>query len=338
MDKEILLLGCGSVGLAILDRLLQEDFGGSLVICDLSEASLSAAKQLVGLRTRRLRDCNIEYRLVNLAIEEDCKDLASVCGGRFDLVIFSAAYKHVDLCEIAPKKAWQNNVGALINSLNVFGNSAASFTFISTDKAVFPTTVMGRTKRMSEHLIGLWAERSSSSAYIVRFGNVLASSGSVVPIFEKQIKAGGPVTVTDRAAKRFVMSLPQAAQLVLEVAESGYEDVGPYLLKPYGEVEILDLAKYMIMGAGYIPVIAKPAAAGEIEIAITGLSKNEKLKEMLTEGGLEETYIAGVFLARERSRFNSGLCFDEASIALRTAFSNPGSTDIESLYESWLSI
>lgn len=190
------------------------------------------------------------------------------------IVYHAAAYKHVPLMEENPFEAVENNVFGTLNLAQAAGEfSAASFILISTDKAVRPTSVMGATKRVSELLLQS-LEESSTQFIAVRFGNVLESNGSVIPIFKKQIAAGGPVTVTHPEMRRFFMSIREACQLVLQASAIG---VGRQIcvLDMGQPVRIVDLARNMIELAGLKP-------DEDIEIEFTGVRPGEKLNEELT--------------------------------------------------------
>jgi FlaA1/EpsC-like NDP-sugar epimerase len=188
-------------------------------------------------------------------------------------VIHAAAHKHVPLMEYAPEEAVKNNV---IGCLNVVEGAdllgVERFVLVSTDKAVNPASVMGATKRISELLVQERAGRSRTRFSTVRFGNVLGSAGSVVPLFKEQIAHGGPVTVTHAECRRYLMTIPEAVGLVLLAGLGGY---GELLILEMGEpILILELARMMISLAGHLP-------DKDIKIVITGLRPGEKLDEEL---------------------------------------------------------
>ena len=266
---ELVTGGGGSIG-SELCRQVMRFKPGKLLIFDIYE---NCAYELqMELQQKYGRDIPVTVLIGSI---RDKKRLDEVFDTYHPTVVFhAAAHKHVPLMEVSPAEAVKNNVLGTKNLLvSASEHGVERFVQLSTDKAVNPTSVMGCTKRICEMLIQTFAGNTDMKCVAVRFGNVLGSHGSVIPLFEAQIKKGGPVTLTDPNIVRYFMTIPEAAQLVLQagaLAESG----NIYVLDMGEPVRIMDLAKQLIRFYGYEPGV-------NMEIKIGGLRPGEKLYEEL---------------------------------------------------------
>ncbi len=261
--------GGGSIG-SELCRQIMRFSPKLLIVFDIYE---NCAYELeCELKLKYGADCPL---IVLIGSVRDKQRLAEVFGEYKPAVVFhAAAHKHVPLMEDSPAEAVKNNVFGTMNVLEAASACGADrFVLLSTDKAVNPTNVMGATKRITEMLIQYYAKHTEMKCMAVRFGNVLGSHGSVIPLFEKQIKSGGPVTVTHPDIIRYFMTIPEAAQLVLQAGSSAIS--GSIFVLDMGEpVRIDDLAKKLIRFYGYEP-------GTSMAIVYTGLRPGEKLYEEL---------------------------------------------------------
>ncbi len=318
IGRKVLVTGAGgSIG-SELCRQIVRCGPRVLLLLDNSEYSLYKIHQeLIN------NDANAKVRIVPiLASVLDEKRITKIISDwRPETLYHAAAYKHVPLVEQNPTEGVRNNVFGTFNMANAaVGFGVSDFVLISTDKAVRPTNVMGASKRVAEMLLQAIAVRNSSTKFaIVRFGNVLGSSGSVVPRFNQQINSGGPVTVTHKEVTRFFMTITEAAQLVIQAgALTRGADV--FVLDMGNPVRIVDLAKRMIFLAGRT-VRDDENPGGEIEIQITGLRPGEKLyEELLLSDNPQPTSHPKIMRAKEDS-----LSWDEMQkmlTRLRTALRN----------------
>jgi FlaA1/EpsC-like NDP-sugar epimerase len=270
LDNRVLLVtgSAGSIGSEICRQLLQFK-PKRLVMLDRWETGQFYLEQEL---SRQRRDVQIDVQIADLLNENRMREVLENC--RPDIIFHAAAYKHVPLMEKHPCEALRNIVLATRTLANLAMQcGVGSFVMVSTDKAVNPTNVMGACKRVAELYVQSLAGQSSCHFVTVRFGNVLDSSGSVVPIFRQQIARGGPVTVTDPGIVRYFMTIPEASQLVIQAGAIG--NGGEILVLDMGEpVRIVDLAADMIRLSGL-------EVDRDIEIVFIGLRPGEKLFEEL---------------------------------------------------------
>ncbi|MDO1559058.1 polysaccharide biosynthesis protein [Brevundimonas sp. 2R-24] len=289
--RRVLVTGAGGTIGSELTRRVARMSPARLIAYDASEYNLYAVDQELSEIgrgrlnwTAALGDVRDETALRHVFEDE-----------RPEVVLHAAALKHVPLMERHPCEAVLTNVGGTVNVMRMARETADAFLFISTDKAVNPTNVMGATKRVGEKVVQALSQGAKSHAAIVRFGNVLGSTGSVVPLFEKQIQRGGPVTVTHPDITRWFMTVEEAAGLVLQAAalpaEPGQADV--FVLDMGEPVRIDDLARSLIRLHGLRPDL-------DIPIAYTGLRPGEKLTEEIfySAEGVSPTAIEGVLKAK----------------------------------------
>ena len=286
--KTVLVTGGGSIG-SELCRQAAAQRPKRLIIFDIYENNAYDIQM-------ELRRTHPELDLVVLIGSVRDRERVMQVFDRYrpDLVCHAAAHKHVPLMETSPFEAIKNNVFGTYNvaqAADRFGTQR--FILISTDKAVNPTNVMGASKRLCEMIVQMMNDRSATEYVAVRFGNVLGSAGSVIPLFRKQIRSGGPVTVTDKRVIRYFMTIPEAVQLIFQAG--AYARGGEIFVLDMGEpVRIDDLARNMIRLSGFEPDV-------DIPIVYTGLRPGEKLyEELLLSGeGMQKTKNDLIYIGHE---------------------------------------
>ena len=284
-EKNVFITGAGgSIGSELCRQIIRNN-PRLLILFDVSELALYAIE-------RELLEINQSVRVIPILGNVTDGSRLSKLIKKFDVhtIYHTAAYKHVPMVEKNTVAGITTNIFGTLSCIKAaIDGNVESFVFISTDKAVRPTNTMGATKRLAELILQAIAQRQSNSQKhnktqisIVRFGNVLASSGSVVPLFREQIKKGGPVTVTDRSIIRYFMTISEAAQLVIQAGAMGSN--GDIFVLDMGEpIEVANLAKDMIRLSG-MTVKDEENPNGDIEIIYTGLRPGEKLYEELLIG------------------------------------------------------
>lgn len=270
--------GGGSIG-SELCRQIATKKPKQLIIVDIYENSAYDIQQEL---MKKHPDLNLKVLIASVRNTKRIEDIFRTYHP--DIVYHAAAHKHVPLMEDSPNEAIKNNVmGTWKTAQAAIDHGVQKFVMISTDKAVNPTNIMGASKRICEMIVQSYNSRSKTDFVAVRFGNVLGSNGSVIPLFKKQIASGGPVTVTHPDIIRYFMTIPEAVSLVLQAG--AYAKGGEIFILDMGEpVRILDLAKNLIRLSGYVP-------GEDIQIEFTGLRPGEKLYEelLMKEEGMQET-------------------------------------------------
>jgi len=281
--KVVMVSGSGgSIGSELCRQIVRLN-PSRLVLVELSEFALYSIEQELAAICERM-NARIELiPLLGSIMHQHRIEMAMRCFG-VQTVYHAAAYKHVPMVEHNPIEGIRNNsVGTRRMAEAALASGVETFVLISTDKAVRPTNVMGASKRLSELILQALARKSRTTRFcMVRFGNVLGSSGSVVPLFRKQIAAGGPITLTHTEITRYFMTIPEAAQLVIQAGSMGAGGE-VYVLDMGQPVKIIDLAKRMIRLSG-LKLRDKANPNGDIAIEICGLRPGEKLYEELLIG------------------------------------------------------
>ncbi|MDO4192035.1 MAG: nucleoside-diphosphate sugar epimerase/dehydratase [Erysipelotrichaceae bacterium] len=269
--------GGGSIGSELCRQILRYE-PRRLVIYDIYENNMYQLQQEILMQNRKTHQYDNTEIICRIGSVRDSVRLDEILNEYpADVVFHAAAHKHVPLVEDSPKEAVKNNVFGTLKTLQAcIRHNVGRFILISTDKAVNPTNAMGATKRMTELIIQALRNNGVTKLGAVRFGNVLGSNGSVIPLFREEILNGGPVTVTDPEIERYFMTIPEAASLVLQAG--AYADQGDIFVLDMGtRVKILKLAENMITLSGYKPY-------EDIEIEFIGLRPGEKMYEEISLG------------------------------------------------------
>lgn len=287
-DQKVMVTGGGgSIG-SELCRQIADDQPKQLIIIDNYE---NAAYELQMELGRKHPELDVIVLIVSVQNRRKIREIFEQY--KPDLVFHAAEHKHVPLMEYSPCEAIKNNVFGTMNVASEANRSGVKrMVLISTDKAVRPTNIMGASKRICEMVIQTYNQRSKTEYVAVRFGNVLGSNGSVVPLFKQQIREGGPVTVTHPDIIRYFMTIPEAVSLVLQAG--AYAQGGEIFILDMGEpVKILDLAENMIRLSGLVP-------GEDIEIKFTGLRPGEKLYEelLIDDDNKKETANKRIFIGQ----------------------------------------
>ncbi|WP_116963018.1 polysaccharide biosynthesis protein [Fastidiosibacter lacustris] len=334
LEKTVLVTGgAGSIGSEICRQLLTNSPPKVLIILDHSEYNLYLIERELSLISRQTK---LKFSLTS--VMDQCGLSHLFQSNKIDIIFHAAAYKHVPLLEDQPKIAIQNNIIGTKNMVDLsLKHKVERFLLVSTDKAVNPTNVMGATKRIAELYVN--AQKNEHTKFMVtRFGNVLGSAGSVVPLFKEQLKKGGPITVTHKDIERYFMTIPEASLLVVLSCAIGTGGE-TFVLEMGQPVKIVELAEQMIKLSGKKPYV-------DIDIQFTGLRPGEKMyeelfytKEELKSSGFDKLLI-GRSIHLEREKINGilkTLCTDESKEGLLKVIESLNSCDLlttQTLYES----
>ena len=311
-DKTVLVTGGGgSIGGELVRQIVGSGVAKNVIIFEIAE---NGAYEIQQELRRKYPDAKLTVLIGSV---RDEKRLCEVFEEYHpDIVYHAAAHKHVPLMEDSPKEAVKNNVYGTFNLAKTADKYGVKrFVMISTDKAVNPTNVMGATKRVCEMIVQSFNKKSETDFVAVRFGNVLGSNGSVIPLFKEQIESGGPVTVTHPDIIRYFMLIPEAVSLVLQ-AGANAKGGEIFILDMGSPVKIRELAENLIRLSGHIP-------GEDIEIKYTGLRDGEKLYEelLISEEGIQKTESNLIYVARPME-FDSEKLFrrlDEMKESIETA-------------------
>lgn len=312
--------GGGSIGSVICNQVAASK-PKKLILVEMYENSAYDVQQKLLMEYGT--DLDIDVRICSIRDSRKIDSLMNEC--RPEIVFHAAAHKHVPLMETSPEEAVKNNVCGTWNlAISADKYGVESFVLISTDKAVNPTSIMGATKRICEMIIQAMSKTSKTRFVAVRFGNVLGSNGSVIPLFKEQITKGGPVTVTHPDITRYFMTIDEAVSLVI-TAQKMAKGGEIFVLDMGEQVKILDLAENLIRLAGFLPY-------KDIPIVFTGLRPGEKLYEelLLSEEGVTETENKKIFIGNLKGVDKEEL-FKEIAELKAIAFSNDRKKTVEKI-------
>ena len=301
-NKVVLITGAGgSIGSELCRQVL-ENKPKKLILFDSNEYALFSIRNEIEKYLDGVQLFSILGSVTNK------KRMTEICDSfKVSTVYHAAAYKHVSIVEENPFEAVSTNIlGTQVAAEAAIETGVETFVLISTDKAVRPTNIMGATKRFSELILQSMANNNKTKMIMVRFGNVIGSSGSAVPLFQKQIREGGPVTVTHPDVIRYFMTIPEAAELVIQAGAMGIG--GEVFVLDMGDpVRIVDLARRLINLSGK-ELIDKDNPEGDIEIKFTGLRPGEKLyEELLIGNNVSKTIHNRILKAKEQFLTSSDL-------------------------------
>ncbi|MBR0341086.1 MAG: polysaccharide biosynthesis protein [Oscillospiraceae bacterium] len=312
--------GGGSIGSVICDQVAASK-PKKLILVEMYENSAYDVQQKLLMQYGS--DFDLDVRICSIRDSRKVDSLIKEC--KPEIIFHAAAHKHVPLMETSPEEAVKNNVCGTWNlAISADRYGVESFVLISTDKAVNPTSIMGATKRICEMIIQAMSNTSKTRFVAVRFGNVLGSNGSVIPLFKEQITKGGPVTVTHPDITRYFMTIDEAVSLVI-TAQKMAKGGEIFVLDMGEQVKILDLAENLIRLAGFLPY-------KDIPIVFTGLRPGEKLYEelLLSEEGVTETENKKIFIGNLKGVDKDEL-FDEIADLKAIAFSNDREKTVEKI-------
>ena len=312
--------GGGSIGSVICDQVAANK-PKKLILVEMYENSAYDVQQKLLMQYGS--DFDLDVRICSIRDSRKVDSLIKEC--KPEIIFHAAAHKHVPLMETSPEEAVKNNVCGTWNlAISADRYGVESFVLISTDKAVNPTSIMGATKRICEMIIQAMSNTSKTRFVAVRFGNVLGSNGSVIPLFKEQITKGGPVTVTHPDITRYFMTIDEAVSLVI-TAQKMAKGGEIFVLDMGEQVKILDLAENLIRLAGFLPY-------KDIPIVFTGLRPGEKLYEelLLSEEGVTETENKKIFIGNLKGVDKDEL-FDEIADLKAIAFSNDREKTVEKI-------